>query len=113
MAARKNTPVARIVPQTSLIDVKDALAAIGATVDVAVAALEGDRDSAEQAAVMLYHNVTRPLEAQQDRIDVIVQALVKPRRRKKRKPNGSRKGKKRQRNRWKQREAERKRKGWR
>jgi hypothetical protein len=94
------------VPQTSLIDVQDALAVIGSTVEVAVAALDGTGE--EAAASMLLHNVSRPLDEQRARIAIVVAHLVRPKRRKKRAPNGSRKGKKRQRNRWKDRQKAKK-----
>jgi hypothetical protein len=93
------------VPQTSLIDVVDALSVIQSTVDVTSAALADDEDA---AASVLLHCVSLPLEAQRARIGMVIQQLVTPRRRKKRKPNGSRNGKKRQRNRWKDRQKAKK-----
>lgn len=103
MPARKKPPK---VPQTPLIDVVDALAVIGSTVDVAVTALEGSDEAA--AASLLHHNVSQPLEAQRARIAVVVQSLLRPKKRKKHAPNGSRKGKRRQRNRWKDRQKAKK-----
>jgi hypothetical protein len=99
------------VSQTALVDVADALHNIGCVAHVAVAALM--RQSGELVSLrtgkMLYENVVRPLEKQEAIVEAHakrghVEALVKPRRRKKRAPNGSRKGKKRQRNRWKDRQ---------
>ena len=81
MPAKKRAPL--FVPQTSLLDVQDALCAIRASVDVAIAALE--RDDEPTTALMLQHAVSRPLEAQAGRIAKTVDYLVRPRPRAKRK----------------------------
>jgi hypothetical protein len=73
-----------VVPQTSLIDMRDALAVIRSTTDVTSAALEGDNDIATDAAVVLHNCISLPLKEQNERLGVVVQHLVSPRRRKKR-----------------------------
>ena len=71
----RKTPL--FVPQTCLLDVQDALAAIRASVDVATRALESDDE--HSAALMLQHAVSQPLETQPVRIAKAVDYLVRPR----------------------------------
>ena len=76
------------VPQTSLLDVNDALQLIGAAVDVTAAALEAHSDNiGPEAAAVLTETVSRGIDAQRDRIGMVVQALVKKRRRRKVRPH--------------------------
>lgn len=76
-----------VVPQTSLMHVSDALAVIGAAVDVTVTALEHLEES--PAATVLHKCVSLPLIAQRKQVDMVRHCLVKPR--KKRKAKGRRK----------------------
>ncbi len=103
------------VPQTPLIDVADALATICATVDVAASALAREENEAlaGNAAQVLLEHVYEPLAKQREAIEAHakfrhVEPLLRPKRRKKHAPNGSRKGKRRQRNRWKDRQKAKK-----
>ncbi len=82
MAARKNTPSARVKERPTLPDIADALSIISSTVDVAVAALgnDGYKTLSEQASMMLYRHVSIPLEEQRAKLDVYSASVARPRR---------------------------------
>src|SRR5262245_10318688 len=114
MPARKKPPK---FPQSSLIPVVDALKLASDTVDVASSALARSEDPmAERASMVLMTHVYEPLERSREVIEahaqtftpIQVEALLRLKRRKKRAPNGSRKGKKRQRNRFRDRQKAKK-----
>ena len=82
MPARKK-PL--FIPRTSLIDVIDALALVGASVDVAVTALDRDDSGVgPSAALMLEHCVRKQIDSQRERIGTVIRYLTVQKPRKKR-----------------------------